>query len=45
MKEVGILISTDGPYNNVLKFKPPMIFSKENAQQVIQSLEQKLSSI
>ena len=45
MKEVGILISTDGPYNNVLKFKPPMVFSKENAQQVIQSLEQKLSSI
>ena len=45
MKEVGILISTDGPYNNVLKFKPPMVFSRENAQQVIQSLEQKLSSI
>ena len=45
MKEVGILISTDGPYNNVLKFKPPMVFSRKKAQQLIQLLEQKLSSI
>jgi 4-aminobutyrate aminotransferase-like enzyme len=39
MKEIGILISTDGSHNNVLKIKPPMVFSIENAQLVIDSLE------
>jgi len=27
MKESGILISTDGPLHNVLKVKPPIVFS------------------
>jgi len=45
MKEIRILISTDGPFNNVLKIKPPMVFSRENAQQIIQSLEENLSGI
>jgi 4-aminobutyrate aminotransferase-like enzyme len=45
MKEIRILISTDGPFNNVLKIKPPMVFSMENAQQIIQSLEEILSGI
>jgi 4-aminobutyrate aminotransferase-like enzyme/Ser/Thr protein kinase RdoA (MazF antagonist) len=31
MKDNGVLISTDGPYHNVLKIKPPIIFTKENA--------------
>jgi len=35
MKDHGILMSTDGPDNNVLKIKPPMIFSKENAEELI----------
>jgi len=39
MKEIGILLSTDGPHDNVLKIKPPMVFSIENAQLVIDSLE------
>ena len=45
MKEIRILISTDGPFNNVLKIKPPMVFSRENAQQIIESLEENLSEI
>ena len=45
MKEIGILISTDGPHNNVLKIKPPMVFSRENVQQLIRSLEGILSEI
>ena len=45
MKEIRILISTDGPFNNVLKIKPPMVFSIENAQQIIRSLEGILSGI
>lgn len=30
-----ILVSTDGPYNNVIKTKPPLCFSKENAKKVV----------
>lgn len=32
MKDYGILMSTDGPDNNVLKIKPPIVFSIENAE-------------
>ena len=35
MKEHFILTSQDGPDNNVIKIKPPMIFSKENAKRVV----------
>ena len=30
MKERGILLSTEGPYHNVLKLKPPLIFRRED---------------
>ena len=39
MKERHILMSIDGPDNNVLKIKPPIIFSKENADFLIENLE------
>lgn len=35
MKEYGILMSTDGPDHNVLKIKPPMVFTKENADELL----------
>jgi 4-aminobutyrate aminotransferase-like enzyme len=35
MKTLGILMSIDGPDYNVLKIKPPMVFSKENAKELI----------
>lgn len=31
MREKGILMGTDGPFNNVLKIKPPMVFSTRDA--------------
>jgi len=31
MRQRAILLSTDGPLENVIKFKPPMVFSKDNA--------------
>jgi len=40
----GILISTDGPYHNVLKLKPPIIFSKVDADMLVQGLDQVLHS-
>jgi 4-aminobutyrate aminotransferase and related aminotransferases len=42
MKDHGILISTDGPDKNVLKIKPPMVFNKNNADQLLDTLKQKL---
>ena len=36
--EFGIMIGTDGPDNNVLKIKPPMCFSRENADQLVQGI-------
>jgi len=38
MKDFGILMSTDGPDNNVLKIKPPMVFSIDNADELITRL-------
>lgn len=39
MKDFGILISTDGPLHNVLKMKPPIVFTEENADEVVQALD------
>ena len=38
MKEKGILISTNGPDHNVLKIKPPLVFTKDNAIQLVETL-------
>ncbi len=38
MKELGVLMSTDGPDNNVLKIKPPPVFSLENARELLDKL-------
>lgn len=45
MKEQGILISIDGPLNNVLKIKPPLVFTKENADQVVNALDMVLCNL
>jgi 4-aminobutyrate aminotransferase-like enzyme len=39
LRENGILVGTDGPYENVIKIKPPMCFSKSNMQQLVDELE------
>lgn len=45
MKDKGFLLSTDGPLHNVLKIKPPMVFSMENARQLADALEDVLMEI
>jgi 4-aminobutyrate aminotransferase-like enzyme/Ser/Thr protein kinase RdoA (MazF antagonist) len=39
MRERGVLLSTDGPLHNVLKFKPPMVFSRENVDCLVNTLD------
>lgn len=43
MKDYGILMSTDGPDHNVLKIKPPMVFTSENAEELIFYLQKVLT--
>ncbi len=42
LRDHGILISTDGPLDNVLKLKPPMVFDQQNADQVVEVLDKVL---
>ncbi|QPC87602.1 aminotransferase class III-fold pyridoxal phosphate-dependent enzyme [Mesorhizobium sp. NBSH29] len=45
MRERGVLIGTEGPYDNVLKMRPPMIFTKANADHLIGTLEETLNAV
>lgn len=46
MKENGnILLSLDGPYENVLKFKPPLCFNHDNAKFLLSHLENLLREL
>jgi len=36
MREEGILVGTDGPYHNVVKIRPPMAFSEDNADRLVE---------
>ena len=45
LKDRGILVSTDGPYNNVIKMKPPLCFSRQNALQVVEEMHSLLKAL
>ncbi len=45
MKDHQVLMSVDGPYNNVLKIKPPLCFNIENADYTILCLEKILKEL
>ncbi len=42
LKNHGILLSTDGPLDNVLKMKPPLLFDRDDADYLIQCLDKVL---
>jgi 4-aminobutyrate aminotransferase-like enzyme/Ser/Thr protein kinase RdoA (MazF antagonist) len=43
MREEGILVSTDGPFKNVIKIKPPICFAKPEADLFLTTLGKILS--
>jgi 4-aminobutyrate aminotransferase-like enzyme len=43
MQEHGILLGTDGPLHNVIKIRPPMPFSKDNADFLTATLDKILA--
>jgi 4-aminobutyrate aminotransferase-like enzyme len=45
VKAKGYLLSTDGPLHNVLKIKPPMPFNKQNADELVQYLDEALADL
>jgi 4-aminobutyrate aminotransferase-like enzyme len=45
MKEEYILVSSDGPDRNVLKLKPPLVFSHENADHFVKILDEVLTEM
>ena len=45
MKENNILLSIDGPDHNVIKIKPPLVFNKENADELVLTFSKVLSNI
>ncbi|KAM3857408.1 ethanolamine-phosphate phospho-lyase [Diretmus argenteus] len=45
LKEQHILLSADGPHRNVLKFKPPLCFTKEDADVVVGKIDHILTDL
>lgn len=45
MKERGILLSTDGPLDNVIKIKPPLVFTRPDAGRVVGELNAVLGAL
>ncbi|MFN8494758.1 MAG: aminotransferase class III-fold pyridoxal phosphate-dependent enzyme [Caldilineaceae bacterium] len=43
MRDHGILISTDGPFHNVLKLKPPLVFDEQDADRLVATLDKVLA--
>ena len=42
LRERGILLGTDGPHHNVLKIRPPMPFSQDDADLLLTTLDETL---
>jgi 4-aminobutyrate aminotransferase-like enzyme len=45
MRERGVLISRIGPHDNILKIRPPMPFSKENADLLLNTLDDVMTGL
>ena len=44
-KDLGILLSTDGPLHNVIKIKPPIVFSRRDADFLVGRLDTVLAGL
>lgn len=43
LKDLGILVSVDGPRHNVLKIKPPLVFTAADAERFVATLDSVLA--
>ncbi|MBI1379065.1 MAG: aminotransferase class III-fold pyridoxal phosphate-dependent enzyme [Frankiales bacterium] len=42
MRHLGVLVSTDGPFHNVLKVKPPIVWGEAEADRLLSTLDRVL---
>jgi 4-aminobutyrate aminotransferase-like enzyme/Ser/Thr protein kinase RdoA (MazF antagonist) len=42
MRDLGVLVGIEGPFGNVLKIRPPLVFDENHAQQLTDTLDQAL---
>jgi len=45
LREHGVLVSTDGPYDNVIKIKPPIVFNRDDADILCCELDDALAEL
>jgi 4-aminobutyrate aminotransferase-like enzyme len=45
LKDRGILLSTTGPNGNVIKIRPPLVFSRQNAEMLLNELDGALRAL
>jgi 4-aminobutyrate aminotransferase-like enzyme len=45
MREAGVLVGIEGAHRNILMIRPPLVFSKANADQLVATLERALDAI
>jgi 4-aminobutyrate aminotransferase-like enzyme len=45
LKDKGILVSTDGKYDNILKIRPPLVFSFEHAAEFLAAFDETMEEI
>ena len=43
MRELGVLVSIDGPWHNVLKIKPPLVWTNADADRLLSTLDDVLA--
>ena len=44
MRRAGVLLSASGPQANCLKIRPPLVFSRANADELLERLDAVLAS-
>jgi 4-aminobutyrate aminotransferase-like enzyme len=42
MRQLGVLVSTDGPFHNVLKIKPPLVWTDADVDRLLAVLDRVL---
>lgn len=45
MKSLGLLVSSTGPYGNIIKIRPPLVFSIQDASRCLAALDQALAEV
>jgi len=44
-QDYGILLSVDGPFNNIIKIKPPLCFNENNVLECVHALDEALGTL